>query len=119
MTHFKIDIQLPLRFNPKTGQKQGEEVPSSHFHLTYKELLNLFGGVHTTNSPIMGSWMCPKTNKPFHDKSVVFSILVPSADKNDILKIPKIKQLKEYKRKLKKRFNQKEIYMVATRCYWL
>ncbi|MEK6899847.1 MAG: hypothetical protein AABX05_01860 [Nanoarchaeota archaeon] len=119
MTHFKVDIQLPLRFNLTEGGKIGEEIPQKFLSETYKELLELAGGINTTDKPIMGSWICPKTKRTYHDTSIVFSVLVESDDKKTITNVPKIKELQQYKDKLKERFKQHEIFMVATRCSWL
>lgn len=119
MTHFKVDIQLPQRYNPKEGEEFGEEIPKSLILGTYKELLELAGGINTTNEPIMGSWVCPKTKKTYHDKSIVFSVLVESEDRKTIANVPKIQKLQNYKETLKERFQQQEIFMVATRCSWL
>ncbi len=119
MTHFKIDIQLPTRFNPKDEEKVGKEVPPPFLWETYNELLALAGGINTVNQPIMGSWVCPKTKKTYHDNNMVFSVLVDSEDKMTVMNVPKIKELQKYKEILKERFQQQEIFMVATRCSWL
>ena len=119
MTHFKVDIQLPQTYNPKEGEEVGKEIPKSLILETYKELLELAGGINTTNEPIMGSWVCPKTRRTYHDKSVVFSVLVESEDRKTIANVSKIKQLQQYKETLKEKFKQHEIFMVATRCSWL
>ncbi len=119
MTHFKVDIQLPLNFNPEKGEKIGKEIPPEAFHDTYEELFEMIGGISTTNIPIVGSWRSPKTKKRYNDKSIVFSVIVESKDKMTITNVPKIKKLKKYKKELKKRFEQEEIFMVATRCIWI
>tara|TARA_Y100000310_G_scaffold279484_1_gene298616 strand:- start:217 stop:576 length:360 start_codon:yes stop_codon:yes gene_type:complete len=119
MTHFRIDIQLPLLYNLKKGEIERKKVPEKHFLDTYNELLKIAGGVNTTNFPIMGSWICPKTKELHNDKSIVFSILVKSQDRITALKVPKIIKLQKYKEILIERFDQKAIYMVATRCTWL
>lgn len=119
MTHFKVDIQLPVRFNPKADKKIGEKVPSQFLWESYKELLALAGGINTTTQPVMGSWICPKTKKTYHDESIVFSVLVESENKKNITDATKIKELQGYKNSLKNKFKQEEMLMVATRCSWL
>ncbi len=119
MTHFKVDIQLPLNFNPEKGEKEGKIIPPEIFHDTYEELLEMVGGINTTNRPINGSWISPKSGKRYNDRSIVFSVLVESEDKMTITNVPKIKKLQEYKEVLKERFKQEEIFMVATRCVWI
>jgi|SRR3989338_3056170 len=119
MTHFKVDIQLPTRYNPKEGEDIGQEIPPQFLWETYNELLTLAGGINTANQPIMGSGVCPKTKKTYHDNNMVFSVLVDSEDKMTVMNVHKIKELQKYKETLKERFQQHEIFMVATRCSWL
>jgi hypothetical protein len=69
MTHFKVDIQLPLKFNPEEG---GENIPQEYFFETYEELLKLASGISTNNNPIIGSWVNPKDKKRYDDKTIVF-----------------------------------------------
>ena len=116
MTHFRVDIQLPLKFNPKDGNKK---IPVEDFLKTYEELLKIAGGISTTKQPIKGSWINPKTKHRYNDKSISFSILIESEDRMTITNVPKIKELVEYKEVLKKRFKQHEIFMIATRCCWI
>jgi hypothetical protein len=119
MTHFKVEIQLPLNFNPEKGKKIGEKIPPELFHITYEELLGMVGGINTSNVPIVGSWISPKTKKRYNDSSIIFSVVVESEDKMTITNVPKIKELQAYKEKLKERFNQEERFMIATRCIWI
>lgn len=116
MTHFKIDIQLPLSFNPENG---GGKISEDLFFQTYEDLLKLAGGINTNNNPVMGSWINPSDEKRYDDKSIVFTVLVESEDKMTVDNVTKIKELKSYKKILKDRFKQHEIFMVATRCVWL
>lgn len=116
MTHFKVEMQLPLRYNPQDG---GGLIPQEHFLETYEELLALAGGISTSNNPIIGSWIHPEKKIRYNDKTIVFIVVVGSEDKMTITNVPKIKELIEYKKTLKKRFKQDEIFMVATRCNWL
>ncbi len=119
MTHFRVEIQLPLRFNPEKGEKEGKEIPKQYFLDTYYELLKIAGGIHTTQSSIFGSWIHPKTKKVYHDKTIPFIVLVESEDKMTVGNVPKIKKLLKYKKTLLKRFKQKEFFIVTTRCCWL
>lgn len=116
MTHFKVDIQLPLKFNPEDG---GGKILEEFYFETYEELLKLAGGINTTNTPIIGSWINPQNKKRYNDSSVVYTILVESEDKMTIHNCSKIKKLIKYKEILKGKFKQHEIFMVATRCIWL
>lgn len=116
MTHFKVDIQLPLNFNPEEG---GGKIPEESFLVTYEDLLKLAGGINTTNTPILGSWINPSDKRRYDDKCVVYTVLVDSEDRMTIHNATKIKELKAYKETLKKLFKQHEIFMVAIRCVWL
>ena len=116
MTHFKIDIQLPLKFNEEDGCC---DISPELFHETYEELLNLAGGINTSNTHIMGSWINPSSKIRYNDKMIVFTILVESEDRVNVKNVEKIKELITYKEKLKVRFKQHELFMVATRCVWL
>lgn len=116
MTHFKVDIQIPLKYNPEDG---GEKIPEEFYFKTYEELLKIAGGINTTNTPIIGSWINPDNKVRYNDSSVVYTILVDSEDRMTIHKCSKIKELIEYKEILKERFKQHQIFMVCTRCVWL
>ena len=82
MTHFKVDIQLPLNFNPEDG---GGKIPEEFFFDTYEELLKLAGGINTTKTPIFGSWINPDTKKRYNDSAVVYTILIDSEDKMKVV----------------------------------
>ena len=116
MTHFKVDIQLPLKFNPENG---GGLIPKEYFFETYEDLLKLAKGISTNKNPIIGSWINPETEKRYNDKTVVFTVIVDSEDKKTVTNVTKIKELIKYKEILKGKFKQHEIFMVATRCTWL
>lgn len=119
MTHFKVDIQLPLTYNPEKDKKIGEKIPEQYFFETYEELLKIAEGINTSPFPIIGSWINPKNKKRYNDRSIVFSVVVESEDKMTITNAEKIKELQNYKETLKLRFKQEEIFMIATRCIWL
>lgn len=79
----------------------------------------MVGGISTNKTPILGSWINPKNKRRYNDTTIVFSVIIDSEDKMTITNITKVKELIEFKMKLKKRFKQKEIFMIATRCVWL
>lgn len=116
MTHFKIDIQLPLDYNLEDG---GGLIPEDYFFEVYERLLEIAGGISTNKDPIVGSWINPESKIRYNDKTIVFTVLVESEDRMTIRNVPKIKRLMGYKEELKKKFKQHEIFMVATRCTWL
>lgn len=117
MTHFKVEIQLPLYYNPENGKR--EKIPDELFYKTYIELFDMVGGIHTSPETIFGAWRHPDTGEKFYDDLIAFNILIATDDKATITNIPKIKEIINYKKILKDRFKQHEIFMVATRCIWL
>ncbi len=119
MTHFQVTIQLPLRYNLISPNIVGEKIEQSKFKETYDELLKIGGGITINPTPFHGAWIEPKSGIQHDDENVVWSMLIESEDKITALKIQKIQDLIKYKEILKERFQQKEIYMVATRCTWL
>jgi len=117
MTHFRVDIQLPLCFNSEDG---GGKIPEELFLDTHIDLLNMVGGIHTSKQPVLGSWLnTDEKNKRYDDRCIVYSVLVESEDKVTVNNITKIKELIDYKKVMMKRFKQHKIFMVATRCTWL
>ena len=96
MTHFKVDIQLPLTYNPEKDKKIGENIPVEYYHETYEELLDMIGGISTSKTAIEGSWISPK-KKRYDDRTIVFSVIVESEDKVTITNVSKIKEIQQYK----------------------
>lgn len=118
MTHFKVDIILPLFYN-KNHERKRESIPPEPFLTTYQELVKMCGGISFPDHKILGSWISPITNKAYDDENRIFSVVVESHDKVNARNAPKIKKLIKYKQTLNKRFQQEEISMIATRCCWL
>jgi len=120
MTEYRVDILLPLRFNPTEKKKIKKLVPEMHFFETYEDLVKICGGISTTYSSMKGSWVCPKTKVRYDDETILFSVVVePESDSEIIYHNPKIKELQKLKKALLKRFKQKKLYMLATPCHWL
>ncbi len=118
MTHYNIEIQIPTQYNPDKNNNR-KDIEQFKFHRTYYEILETFGGVNTRDSPINGAWKNPQDNKKYFDKNISYNVLVETKGQKDAQDILAIKKLKKYKNKLKSRFKQEEICMVATRCLWL
>ena len=89
MTHIRVDIHLPLKFNP---EESGKEISQEIFFQTYEELLKLAGGISTNNNPLNGSWINPLSNVRYDDKTITFTIVVESEDRMTINQIPKIRE---------------------------
>ncbi len=115
MTHFKVDIQIPIEYNLQKGENKRRKIPISDFYETYCELRNIVGGVHFNTTPVIGSWISPK-KEIYDDELYVFTVIVESGDRKTVTNAPKIKKILSYKRKLKTRFKQEEMYILATRC---
>lgn len=103
MTHYKVEIQIPLYYNPKGRKKKRRKISKQLFYRTYEELFDLAGGIHTTNIPVLGAWKCPKTGRKFYDRCIVYIVLVETEDKMTITNIPKIQELVKYKKVIKKK----------------
>ncbi len=119
MSHIQVIIQLPLEYNLLPRQTKREKVEEIKFLETYNELFDMAGGVSTSTLPITGAWKNPRTGNKIDDQCVVYNIVIECLDKDDITKNKKIQELIEYKKKLIKRFQQDQIYMLAIPCYWL
>jgi len=95
MTHFKVDIQLPLTYNPEKGKKIGDKIPEEYYFETYEELLKMVKGISTNETPIKGSWIS-SNRKRYDDRTITFSVVVESEDKMSAINVPKIKELQKY-----------------------
>lgn len=96
MTHYHVVIQLPLHYNPVKGEEKRQKISAEDFRKTYIELLEMVGGVNTSNTPISGAWKNPKTKQNFFDENIAFNVLVETEDKKTLTNIPKMKKLVDY-----------------------
>jgi len=75
MNKLKVEILLPLTYNPEGKEEIGKKIPEYTFHKTYEELLKIAGGVSTNFTPVKGSWICLEDRVRYDDQSVTLMIL--------------------------------------------
>lgn len=92
---YLLTLLLPKIFN------NGRRVPRRLFNITYKELLELFGG-YSRGQIISGAWR--HEGKTYRDQNITVNILVDNID--ELL-------LKTLSNTLKERFKQLAIYMTV------
>lgn len=104
MQAIRVDILIPRFYNPdrKTGFRR--KIEPEKITQTLYEIENNFGGYTENDTPIIGSWIDPKTKENFKDSHRSVWI---SAEKND----ENLRKLKEIKEEWKKRFEQEDIMM--------
>jgi hypothetical protein len=95
----RIDVFLPLDYN------DGRQVEETKFAKLENELLIRFGGVTSFRRqfPLQGLWQ--SKGKVFQDRVVIFTALDFSAQDNAEL----VEYLEGLKKRLKRKFAQKEI----------
>jgi len=94
----RYEILLPLNYN------DGREVEPEKFKQTRRELLKRFGALSFETVPIHGFWT--KGERTFED--ILVRIVI------DVQESPNTRRFfQTYKEKLKKRFKQLEIWMMA------
>jgi len=98
----RIEITLPQYYN------NGKKVESSKFLVTKKELTDRFGGC-TFLKPTLGDWVDDTTGIEYLDEpNSGFQVIVPKSKEAEMLAF-----FDEYKPLLKKRFRQKDIFIVV------
>lgn len=100
----RIEIIIPLEYNDK------REIEHTKFFETKQELLNHFGGFsYLTGS--FGSWRSPD-GMVYSDRSTLF--VVAASDSQNTLEF-----VRQYKKKLERRFQQQAIMFTHYRIYTL
>src|SRR5437868_1551679 len=96
----RFEILLPLFYN------DGRPIESEKFLLTDDELVQFFGAISTDSVVVRGQWLYASTK--FHDQLVRVRI--------DAEDVPESwEEVRRIKEKLKKRFEQLEIWITAHR----
>ncbi len=101
----RFEIRLPAFYNDRRPIE-----PHKHIQ-TKNEILEKFGGF-TLLTVTQGGWIDPETNKTYEEQMGGFFVDI---DKRNLKKT--IKFLKRYKSILKRRFKQREIYIVGYEMY--
>lgn len=92
---------LPLRYN------DGKKIEGMKFSITYEELVDKFGGCTIDNSPLLGGWIDPFTQKQVKDENTMYWVVCKKTNGN-------IEFFRKMKKKLKVRFQQKDMMIYYT-----
>jgi hypothetical protein len=98
----KIEILVPKKYN------NGEIIPAIHHARTSNDLARQFGSYTEDSSPLLGSWIDPKTKKKYKDENFTYWVLCNDTKYNTDF-------LPRFKEKLKERYQQIEILMYYTK----
>ncbi len=101
----RFEIRLPAFYNDLTPIE-----PKKHIQ-TKNEILKEFGGI-TLLTITQGGWVDPKSNKTYEEEMGGFFVDVDKKKLDETIKF-----FKAYKKRLKKRFKQKTIYIVGYELY--
>lgn len=110
MSDLKVEILLPLHYNEDPKGKR-KKIEGSKYAETYDDLMSKFGGCTIDDSPLLGGWVDPSTRKRISDENTTYWVVCKKTKTNMAF-------LHGFKRKLKKRFEQKEMmmyYMIINR----
>lgn len=110
MSDLKVEILLPLRYNEDQKGKR-KKIEGEKFSKTYEELVAKFGGCTIDNSPLLGGWLDPSTQKQIRDENSTYWVVCKKTKSN-------IAFFYNLKRKLKDRFEQKDMmiyYIIITK----
>ena len=110
MSDLKVEILLPRYYNADKFGKH-KDIEGSKFSETYDDLMNKFGGCTIDNTPLLGGWVDPKTKERLSDENATYWVVCEKTKKN-------IDFFYRFKKKLKKRFEQKDMmiyYVTITR----
>ncbi|MDE1765163.1 MAG: hypothetical protein KGI27_02695 [Thaumarchaeota archaeon] len=110
MSDLKVEILLPLYYNKdKNGRRK--KIGGEHYLKTYEEIVEKFGGCTQDNIPLLGGWKDPITKERIEDENITWWVVCKNDSSN-------IKFLRQFKTRLKRRFQQKDImiyYIVINR----
>ncbi len=103
MPDLKVEVLLPLSYNPdKKGIRK--KIEGTKYSETYDEMFYRFKGCTIDNSPLIGGWLDPQTNKPIRDVSKTYWVICKKTKAN-------IQFFRKLKKTLEARFMQDEIMM--------
>lgn len=103
MPDLKVEVLLPLRYNPdKRGKRK--KIEGIKYSKTYGDIFDRFKGCTIDNSPLIGGWLDPKTKKPIRDITKTYWVICKKTKAN-------IEFFGKLKKTLEARFIQDEIMM--------
>lgn len=101
MTDLKVEVLLPLRYNPdKKGRRK--RIEGEKYSKTFAQIAEKFPDYTVDNSPLLGNWVNPKTKKKLSDENMAFWIICKQSKAN-------LTFFKKLKGTLKQRFLQDDI----------
>jgi len=101
VSDLKVEILLPLRYNEDRNGKR-KKIEGEKYSKTFDELVVRFGGCTIDNSPLLGGWLDPVTQKQIRDENSTYWVVCKN-NKNNLDFFHKLK------RTLKARFKQKDM----------
>jgi len=110
VSDLKVEILLPLRYNKDKNGKR-KKIEGEKFSKTFEELVGKFGGCTIDNSPLLGGWLDPSTQKQIKDENSTYWVVCKKTSSN-------IQFFHNMKKKLKVRFEQKDMmiyYVIINR----
>jgi hypothetical protein len=105
LPQIKVEILLPKLYNVNEDGRR-KEIEGKKYADTFDDLVEKFGGCTVDNTPLLGSWMDPKTKERINDENTTYWVVCESTEEN----LEFFCQLKE---KLKERFKQEDIMMYS------
>lgn len=95
-----VKILLPLKYNDSTN------IEPFKFNRVREELLKKFGGFTIHPFSLEGGWINQEDEMKYFDRTKLWEITMDESEQNKTW-------LEKYKKKLKERFKQHQIYMVV------
>jgi hypothetical protein len=98
LKYLKFEVLLPLKYNDKTN------IERDKFTQTIDDIVTRFRGITIDDTPVVGAWIDPDTDRLIEDEIVVYWAICKHTKAN-------VDFLNKLKNILKDRFLQKEILM--------
>ncbi|MGB9003803.1 MAG: hypothetical protein WCC52_08365 [Nitrosotalea sp.] len=103
MPYLKVEILLPHYYNNDLSSKR-KKIEGEKYSKTFEEIVDRFGGCTVDNSPLIGGWTDPNTKNRISDENSTYWVVCEKTKKN-------IEFFHKLKKKLKARFEQKDVLM--------
>ena len=110
MYDLKVEILLPLYYNEDRSGKR-KKIEGRKYAETFDDLMTKFGGCTIDDSPLLGGWVDPSTQKRIRDENTTYWVVCKKTKKN-------VEFFHNFKKKLKKKFEQKDMmiyYVIVNR----
>ncbi len=110
MVDLKVEILLPIYYNPDNSKKKRKKIEGEKFSQTYNEIYDEFNGCTIDYSPLIGGWKNPKTGKMIKDENISYWVVCKSTKNN-------LRFFYKLKKNLKQRFEQEDMMMYYVRIH--